>query len=210
MKDKLILFPNIKEPQPGDLFRAKDGNWYFCVLGTDCYDCDIDCEDTSKCEYRSLCSCFKRKEFSSVVFRYVRNLPEIIEQLMGEEKKEMNTSNDKEQFSTGAVRDKADDKPRPELISPFATDRLAQWLRLGAEKYAPRNWEKGIPISRCFASLHRHLMRYQEGDRSEDHLAAAYCNLMFCLHFEEMVKRGVLPASLLDMPLYQNVSYTDK
>ncbi|MDO4588175.1 MAG: DUF5664 domain-containing protein [Planctomycetia bacterium] len=122
----------------------------------------------------------------------------------------MNTTNDKEQFSTGAVRDKSDDKPRPELISPFATDRLAQWLRLGAEKYAPRNWEKGIPISRCFGALHRHLMRYQEGDRSEDHLAAAYCNLMFCLHFEEMVKRGVLPASLLDMPLYRKVSYIDK
>jgi hypothetical protein len=39
---------------------------------------------------------------------------------------------DKEQFATGAMRDKADEKPRPELVSPFAIERLAYWLRDGA------------------------------------------------------------------------------
>ena len=160
MKDKLILFPNIDEPEPGDIIQAKDGCWYLCVLGTDCYDCDIDCEDTSKCEYKSLCSCFKRKEFGSVVFRYVRNLPEIAEHLAKEKiSSDQSASNDKEQFATGAMRDKADEKPRPELVSPFALERLAYWLRDGAHEYGDRNWEKGLPTERTMASLRRNNSR---------------------------------------------------
>ncbi|HEY4760868.1 MAG TPA: dATP/dGTP diphosphohydrolase domain-containing protein, partial [Thermoguttaceae bacterium] len=69
-----------------------------------------------------------------------------------------------------AIRDTADDKPRPDLISPFAEERQGHWLRMGAQKYAERNWEKGMPFSRCVASLRRHIMRYQQGMRDEDHL----------------------------------------
>ena len=60
-----------------------------------------------------------------------------------------------------------------------------------------------MPISRCIASLFRHLMQYMMGDRSEDHMAAISVNATFILHFEEMIKRGVLPPTLLDMPLYR-------
>ena len=52
-----------------------------------------------------------------------------------------------------AIRDTADDKPRPDLISPFAEERQGHWLRMGAAKYAERNWEKGnavLPL-RCLA-----------------------------------------------------------
>jgi len=115
----------------------------------------------------------------------------------------MQDSGRRDTFDTGAVRDTADGKCRPDLISPFATERLAEWLRRGAEKYAERNWEKGIPISRSLASLHRHLMRYQQGHRGEDNLAAILCNAMFIVHTEEMIKRGVLPQSLDDLPKYQ-------
>jgi hypothetical protein len=111
-------------------------------------------------------------------------------------------SGHRETFETGAVRDAADGKSRPDLISPFATERLGEWLRLGAEKYAERNWEAGIPISRSLASLHRHLMKYQQGANDEDHLAAILCNAMFICHTEEMIKRGVLPQSLDDLPKY--------
>ena len=51
--------------------------------------------------------------------------------------------------------------------------------------------------------LHRHLMRYQQGRRDEDNLAAILCNAMFIVHTEEMIKRGVLPQSLDDLPKYQ-------
>jgi hypothetical protein len=115
----------------------------------------------------------------------------------------MNDSGKRETFSTGAVRDTAEGKPRPELISPFATEKLAWWLQLGAEKYAPRNWEAGIPLSRCLASAQRHLLKYQQGvEDGEDHLTAAYCNLMFMIHITEMCDRGALPKSLLDLPNY--------
>jgi len=115
----------------------------------------------------------------------------------------MQDSGKRDTFETGAVRDTAEGKSRPDLISPFATERLGEWLRLGAEKYAERNWEKGIPLSRCLASLHRHLVMYQQGATDEDNMAAILCNAMFIVHIEEMIKCGVLPQSLNDLPKYQ-------
>ncbi len=75
----------------------------------------------------------------------------------------MQDSGKRETFSTGAVRDTAEGKPRPDLFSPFAMERIGLWLMRGAEKYSEHNWAKGIPASRCMASLHRHLMKYMQG-----------------------------------------------
>jgi len=105
-----------------------------------------------------------------------------------------------------AIRDTADNKPRPDLISPFAEERQGHWLRMGATKYTERNWEKGMPFSRCVASLRRHIMKYQQGMRDEDHLAAIMFNAMALIHYEEMIERGLLPAELNDMPNYQPVA----
>jgi len=104
-----------------------------------------------------------------------------------------------------AIRDTADDKPRPDLISPFAEERQGHWLRMGAAKYAERNWENGMPFSRCVASLKRHLMKYQQGKRDEDHLAAIMFNAMALIHYEEMIERGRLPEELNDMPDYDTI-----
>jgi hypothetical protein len=110
----------------------------------------------------------------------------------------------RQSFGEGrAVRDTADNKPRPDLISPFADERVGHWLQIGAEKYTERNWEGGMPFTRAVASLRRHLMQYQQGMRDEDHLAAIVCNATFLMHYEEMIERGVLPAELNDMPDYQ-------
>jgi len=73
---------------------------------------------------------------------------------------------------------------------------------MGAKKYAERNWENGMPFSRCVASLKRHLMKYQQGLKDEDHLAAIMFNAMALIHYEEMIERGMLPAELNDMPHY--------
>jgi hypothetical protein len=40
------------------------------------------------------------------------------------------------------------------------------------------------------------------GRDDEDHLAAVMCNAMFLLHTDEMVRRGVLPPELNDLPNY--------
>jgi len=62
-----------------------------------------------------------------------------------------------------------------------------------------------MPFSRCVASLKRHLMKFQQGLKDEDHLAAIMFNAMALIHYEEMIERGVLPASLNDMPSYRTV-----
>jgi len=115
---------------------------------------------------------------------------------------EMKDSGKRQQFNDGAVRDTADGKSRPDLISPFFMMRLGNWLMLGAKKYCERNWEKGIPNSRCLASLMRHICQYVMGNQDEDHLAAMACNVMFLMHNEEAVKHGILPKEIDDMPKY--------
>jgi hypothetical protein len=105
-------------------------------------------------------------------------------------------------FDTGAMRADAGEKPRPDLISPFFKDRVGQHLRKGAARYGEYNWTRGIPISRCVASLERHLMQYEMGAKDEDHMAAIACNAMFILHYEEGIRHGFLPEALDDMPKY--------
>lgn len=115
---------------------------------------------------------------------------------------QMHDSGERDTFTTGAVRDSATEKPRIDLISPHANRREGEWLRIGAVKYDERNWEKGIPISRCIASIHRHLAAYQLGEADEDHMAAIRTNAGFILHFEEEIAAGRLSTSLDDMPRY--------
>lgn len=96
----------------------------------------------------------------------------------------------RQQFGSGAVRDTEDGKPRYDLISPHALRRIAEHMRRGADKYAARNWEKGIPRERLVSSALRHLYKYIEAhdlgvNMTEDHLAAVCFNVMALLHFEE-------------------------
>ena len=46
-------------------------------------------------------------------------------------------------------------------------------------------------------------MKFMQGLRDEDHLAAIMFNAMALIHYEEMIERGVLPAELNDMPNYR-------
>ena len=108
----------------------------------------------------------------------------------------------RETFTTGAVRDSAEGKSRPDLFSPFALERVGEWLRLGSLKYAENNWMKGMSYSRVVASLHRHLMKYMQRDDTEDNLAAIIVNASFLMHYDAMIERGVLPKSLDDLPTF--------
>lgn len=111
-------------------------------------------------------------------------------------------SGEKEHFSTGAQRDSHDGKPRPDLISPFAKERIGWVNKDGADHYGERNYEAGMPFSRVVASLDRHYMGYMQGDKKEDHLAQMVWNGCALLHYEELIKRGLLPAALDDLPRY--------
>ncbi len=109
----------------------------------------------------------------------------------------------REEHSTGAVRDIREGKGRFDLITPVALRRLARVYEGGARKYAPRNWEKGMPFSRFTDSAVRHINDYlmialykREGipleklppevNPNEDHLAQALWNVAALIHMEEI------------------------
>lgn len=99
---------------------------------------------------------------------------------------DLHDSGQREQFESGAVRDTRTGKGRFDLITPIGLRRLAIIYERGAVKYAPRNWEAGMPISRCIDSALRHINQYKEGWSDEDHLAQAAWNLFAAMHFEEV------------------------
>jgi hypothetical protein len=111
-------------------------------------------------------------------------------------------SGKRQSFETGSVRDTNDGKGTFDLLSPIALKRLAQHTQNGMQKYGARNWEKGQNLGRYLDSAVRHIYAYLEGKRDEDHLAAAMWNLQGIIHTEEMIKRGLLPESLNDLPNY--------
>ena len=108
----------------------------------------------------------------------------------------------RQQFETGAVRDTNPGKGRFDLIPPVPLDRLAKLYEKGALKYEARNWERGIPVSRFIDSALRHINKWREGYRDEDHLIQAVFNLFGAVHTQEMVSRGLLDRSLYDIPTY--------
>ena len=111
-------------------------------------------------------------------------------------------SGNRRKFETGAVRDVITGKGRFDLVSPIALKRLAIHTQNGALKYSDRNWEKGIKLSSFIDSGIRHYLDFLEGKRDEDHLAASMWNAQAAIHTEELIKRGLLPKSLNDLPDY--------
>lgn len=116
----------------------------------------------------------------------------------------MRDSGERSQFTSGCQRDSRKGKGRFDLLSVFALERDAHLLEKGATKYDARNWEKGMPFSRCLDSAIRHIVQYTQGDRVEDHLAGARFNLACIMHYEEMILREILPPELSDLPIYVN------
>lgn len=67
---------------------------------------------------------------------------------------------------------------------------VARHMRRGAEKYGPRNWEKGIPVESYEDSAVRHYLKYLRRDSDEPHLVAAGWNVLCGL---ATVLRGIDP-----------------
>jgi hypothetical protein len=98
---------------------------------------------------------------------------------------ETKDSGNREEFTTGAVRDTRAGKGRFDLLPPSAIKRVAQLYQRGAEKYEARNWEKGMPFSRMVDSLLRHAFAVSAGQMDEDHLAAVVFNALGIMEFQE-------------------------
>ena|ERR1043166_739769 len=78
-------------------------------------------------------------------------------------------------------------KIRYDLIPADALHALAEVYTVGANKYAPRNWEKGMSWGRCFGSLMRHCWAFWRGKDIDKEtgchhmaLAAWNCMTLFC------------------------------
>lgn len=109
---------------------------------------------------------------------------------------------EKEKFSTGAVRDVGTDKIRWDLLPLYPLLRVANVYGDNAPKYGDDNWLKGMPFKRTCASIDRHYnnwkMRGKPKKQGDDDLAQAVWGLLALLQYEQMIKCGMLPASLDD------------
>lgn len=86
-------------------------------------------------------------------------------------------------------------KIRFDLIPPNAYKELGKILTYGSQKYAPRNWEKGMEWSKVIASLKRHLLAFELGeDRDPEsgllHIAHVMCNAAFLAEYYKIFPQG--------------------
>jgi len=91
-------------------------------------------------------------------------------------------------------------KVRLELVPPELLFAVGQVLTFGANKYADRNWEKGLSWGRVFGALMRHLWAWWGGkgpttksflfgnlddETAMSHLWHAGCCIAFLIAYEE-------------------------
>lgn len=85
---------------------------------------------------------------------------------------------------------KNDEGKEPWDLAPWDAFRaIVHVLRFGADKYGPRNWERGMDWSRVYAALLRHLTAWWEGrcgdsETGYSHLWHAGCCLVFLIAYE--------------------------
>jgi len=113
--------------------------------------------------------------------------------------KEVKHSGKEHLFKTGAGRDNRDGKGRYDLLPTRAIKRIAVHYENGGKVHGNRNWEKGIPVSRCFDAALRHLFQALEGKDDEDHLAACAWNVLAIIETRERIEKGMLPKELDDL-----------
>lgn len=108
----------------------------------------------------------------------------------------------RQDFGTGAVRDIQEGKGRYDLLAMHAIERIAKIYEGGAKKYGDNNWRKGIPLARYLDSAMRHLCKFAQGQRDEDHIAMAGWNICCLMETKFMIDRGLLPKELDNLPNY--------
>jgi len=90
-------------------------------------------------------------------------------------------SGERQEFSTGMVRDTSTDKVRYDLVYMPMFKRWAELMTRGAKKYSPNNWLKAETqeeMDRFRESAFRHFMTwFLDEDRTEDHAAAIFFNV---------------------------------
>jgi hypothetical protein len=70
------------------------------------------------------------------------------------------------------------------LVDFKSLEGLVEVLEYGANKYAPDNWKKGMPVKEVAESLMRHLFAFLDGEDVDPesgcrHISHVMCNAMF-------------------------------
>lgn len=103
-------------------------------------------------------------------------------------------SGERQQFSTGMVRDTSTNKPRYDLVYLPLLKRWAELMGRGAVKYGDRNWEKAATqqeLDRFKESAFRHFMQWiMEENQEEDHAAAILFNVAGVEYVKGRLKDG--------------------
>jgi len=91
-------------------------------------------------------------------------------------------------LATGMKADSG--KLRMDLLATDALKGTAKVLTFGAQKYADRNWEKGLHYSRVYGALLRHITAWWEGEETDpesglSHLDHAACCVMFLQAYDK-------------------------
>lgn len=86
-------------------------------------------------------------------------------------------------------------KTRHDLVPAFAQEQYAKVLSKGAEKYAERNWEKGMKWSKVLASMKRHIIAFESGEDFDKetsilHAAHIMCNAAFLTEYYKIYPQG--------------------
>ena len=70
-------------------------------------------------------------------------------------------------------------------VARHMEDAITPDPKTGVPHYPERNWEKGLPMHSMLDSAIRHLMKYMDGWKDEDHLCAAATNLLMAMWTED-------------------------
>lgn len=86
-------------------------------------------------------------------------------------------------------------KTRHDLVPAYAQEQYARVLTEGANKYAPRNWEKGMLWSKVLAPLKRHILAFENGEDFDSetgllHMAHVMCNAAFLTQYYKIYPQG--------------------
>ena len=109
--------------------------------------------------------------------------------------KQIHDSGERIDYGEGkAMREPTIGNGRFDLLCTQMLYRQALHNEIGGQKYADRNWEKGMPVSRCIDSALRHLTKYIMGWNDEPHLDAAIWNLAAITYYEHKYPE------LMDLP----------
>ena len=73
------------------------------------------------------------------------------------------------------------------LVDWKSLEPMVRVLEMGAEKYAPYNWTKGMPVTEISESLLRHMFSFLEGENFDneskiENLGHIMCNCMFLIY----------------------------